>query len=388
VKPSVALVAHGIHDHGGMERACAELLRHAHDDYDFTVVSAELAPELRPLVRRWIRVRVPMRPIPLKFVLFWLRAGWLVKRADVDLVHTVGAIIPNRVDMASIHFCHAGFLRSVGHLAPPSNPPIRKLNTTVAHLLALAAERWSYRLTRLRLLAAVSAGVRDELLAHYPGVDVRITPNGVSIDRFRPDASIRAELRSEIGLAEQPVAVFAGGDWDRKGLCIAIRSLADVRAKGVDLRLWVLGAGDEDRFSAMARRLGVASAVSFFGPRHDLERFFAAGDVFVLPSLYETFSLVGFEAAASGLPVVVTPVHGIGDLVKENGVGIVAERGVASFTEALLRLTLDADLRHRLGQKALKASQNYSWRASVATVIDLYESLLSRQPQSATDKYG
>jgi glycosyltransferase involved in cell wall biosynthesis len=377
VRPMVALVAHGVHDNGGMERACAELVRRARDEFDFTVVSTELATELRPLVRQWIRVRIPMRPIPLKFVLFWLRAGRALKTVEADIVHTVGAIVPNRVDVAAVHFCHAGFLSTQGRLAPPSAPLLRRLNTGMTRALALLAERWCYRPSRLRAFAAVSAGVRGELLTHYPGINVQVTPNGVDVDRFHPDATARVELRHTHGLADEPVAIFVGGDWDRKGLAIGLRALAKVREKGIALRLWVVGRGDRDRFFALARELNVASAVSFLGARYDVERFLAAADMFILPSLYETFSLVGFEAAATGLPVLATRVHGIGDLVRDDDAGILVERNSASLANALERMVQDSDLRRHLGQQALQGSRKYSWNASAASMIRLYRALLS-----------
>jgi glycosyltransferase involved in cell wall biosynthesis/GT2 family glycosyltransferase len=383
-RPTVALVAHDVHDRGGMERVCAEMIRRGTREFDFVVVSATLAPDLRPLVTDWIQVRVPPRPFPLKFVSFWLRAGRRVRSLDVDVVHTVGAIVPNRIDVAAIHFCHAGFISIQGRLAPPATPLIRTANTSVARFLALAAERWCYRPGRVRTFAAVSDGVRTELLRHYPGVKVQVTQNGVDLDRFHPDASARADLRRHTGLTDEPVAVFVGGDWDRKGLAIGIQALAEVRARGIDLRLWVVGAGDRDRFSALAQELGVASAVSFFGTRDDVERFLAAADMFILPSLYETFSLVGFEAAATGLPVVVTSVYGISDLVKDHAAGILVERNAESLASGLVRLVREPDLCRRLGQGALQSAQRYSWKASVAALTDLYQSLLLEDGQSRT----
>jgi glycosyltransferase involved in cell wall biosynthesis len=381
-RPTVALVAHDIHDHGGMERVCAELLRGSAREFDFVAISATLAPNLRPLVTEWIQVRVPPRPFPLKFASFWLRAGRRVRSLDVDVVHTVGAIVPNRVDVSAIHFCHAGFVSSQGRLAPSAAPLFRRANTSLARLLALAAERWCYRPGRVRAFAAVSDGVRKELLRHYPGVEVQVTPNGVDLDRFHPNASARADLRRSIGLADEPVAVFIGGDWDRKGLAVGMQALAEVRGRGIDLRLWVIGAGDQDRFSALAKDLGVESAVSFFGTRDDVERFLAAADVFILPSLYETFSLVGFEAAATGLPVVVTRVHGISDLVKDHAAGILVDRDAKSFADGLVRLAQEPDLRRSLGQGALTGAQRYSWKASTNVLADLYQSLLLEEGQS------
>ena len=106
-----------------------------------------------------------------------------------------------------------------------------------------------------------------------------------------------------------------GGDWSRKGLRAAVEAVATPTRNGVALRLWVVGPGDEPRYRALAGSLGVGDRVAFFGPRADTETYYRAADVFVLPSLYETFSLAAHEAAAAGLPVVGTPVSGVSGLV-------------------------------------------------------------------------
>jgi len=84
----VALVAHDVHDGGGMERALAELIRHAHDEVDFLVISRTLAADLEPLVT-WRRIRVPARPFPLKFLGFYVLGGLATARYRTRrLVHT------------------------------------------------------------------------------------------------------------------------------------------------------------------------------------------------------------------------------------------------------------------------------------------------------------
>lgn len=70
-RPVVVLVAHDIHYEGGMERACAELIRLASPAVRFWVVASSLDPSLEAKVEKWIRVRVPQRPFPLKFGLFF-----------------------------------------------------------------------------------------------------------------------------------------------------------------------------------------------------------------------------------------------------------------------------------------------------------------------------
>ena len=377
--PVVALVANDIHERGGMERACAELIRRGCDKVDFIVVAADLAPELRPLVRRWVYLPVPKRPFPMKFLLFWLLAGRALRRLDVDLVHTVGAILPNRSDVASIHFCHAGFLAATGSLAHPAMPLMRHVNTALSRSLALASERWSYRPSRLRAFAAVSRGVAAEVAHHYPSIPVTVTPNGVDVKRFRPDPEARSALRGAEKVEDGVVALFVGGDWDRKGLRIAIEAVAKVRAGGHDLRLWVVGGGDEARFTALAEQLGVVPFVRFFGPRADTECFYQAADWFLLPSAYETFSLVCFEAASCGLPLIIPPIYGASEIVGLDEGGLLVERAVESVAEALTTLTTDPELRTQLGAMARQRASVYTWQNSVDSVMNLYETLLAER---------
>jgi UDP-glucose:(heptosyl)LPS alpha-1,3-glucosyltransferase len=255
---------------------------------------------------------------------------------------------------------------------------LRRVNTTAAHALALVVERLIYRPARVRRLAAVSNGVLKELHAHYPRVPTRVAPNGVDIERFRPNPETRRDTRTDEDIgADDVVALFVGGDWDHKGLAVAIRALA--RATGdtaAGLWLWVVGKGDARRFRAVARQHGVEKRVRFFGARTDPERFYQAADVFVLPTLYETFSLAAFEAAASGLPVVAPRVSGIDELIGDDEAGIVVERSSEVVAAALSRLAADPDLRKHMGDEARRRASLYTWEHSVDSMLALYRELL------------
>jgi glycosyltransferase involved in cell wall biosynthesis len=359
-----------------MERVFAELIRRLHPEWRVVVIASEMAEDLRPLVE-WRRVRVPRRPFPLRFLLFYLLGSLRVARTRTDLLHTCGAIVANRADVATVHFCHAGFRETTGALAPESARPIRKVNTTVARALALQAERWSYRPGRLRLLAAVSQGVAAELTRHYAAVPVQLTPNGVDVGWFTPDAGTRDQVRRELDLAPGVLVVlFVGGDWERKGLRIAIKAVAAARERGAEVELWVVGRGQEPTFRGVARQAGVANSVRLFGARADVSRFYQAADMFVLPTAYETFSLVAHEAAACALPVVATRVSGVEELIGDDQAGILVDRTPEAMGEALARLAADAALRQSMGSEGRRRTASLTWEQSAATVIGLYEALL------------
>jgi glycosyltransferase involved in cell wall biosynthesis len=370
----VALLAHDVHNEGGMERACLELLERASDRVDFVVISGHVDPRVRTQVD-WRRLPLPARPFPLKFTIFYLLAGLRLLTESVDLVHSVGAVVPNKVDIATVHFCHAGF-RAMGPEFALPNSLLRRTNARISRGLALITEKWSYRADRVRLLAPVSTGVEEEVRRLYPGIDAAVTPNGVDHHRFRPEPEVYRRTRLDLGVdADECVAVFVGGDWDRKGVGVAIAGLAEGVARGVRLSLWVVGPGDRARFEAQATELGVAEHVRFFGRRSDTERFYQAADVCVIPTLYETFCLAAFEAAACALPVVATPVHGVADLIGDDIAGIRVERTPHAVGAALARLAADRGLRTALGARAHQRAARYTWSRSVDSVLACYARL-------------
>ena len=90
-RPTVALVAHGIHDTGGMERSLYELVVRSSERYRFVVLAAELDERIRPLVD-WRRIAVPMRPIPLKLIAFAASAGLRLRGPTLELHERAHAV--------------------------------------------------------------------------------------------------------------------------------------------------------------------------------------------------------------------------------------------------------------------------------------------------------
>jgi glycosyltransferase involved in cell wall biosynthesis len=362
----VAMVAHDVHDDGGMERVMAHLVRHASTSVSIDVISRTLSPQLRPLVR-WHRVSIPSRPFALKFAAFFVLAGLRLRRMRPDVVHTVGAIVPNHADIASVHFSHTAFVADGRRLTPPGLSPVRHFNRALARMTALAAERWVYRPSRVGILAAVSPGIADDMRRFHPGVAVAVTPNGVDLEVFRPSPEERAAVRREYGVDDsETVVLFVGGDWNRKGLDLLIEAVAQLSS---DVRLWVVGPGDTDRFAALA----AGASVDFFGVRRDTSRFYAAADVFALPSLAEAAPLAAYEAAASALPIVATRVHGVTELVgTDEAAGILVDRRAAAIASALERLAVNPQLRRAMGEEARRRAAGYSWEQSAESVVELY----------------
>lgn len=383
-KPRLTLVAHDVGGVGGMERIYGELVQRLAQGWEIHVVSVTLEESLRRLVH-WEQVRIPSRPAALKFALFFVLAGLALGRKRDGIVNTCGAIVPNHVDIISVHHCHAGVFQATGRRSPSGAPLLRRLNTGAAHLLASMAERWSYRNGHVRMLHAGSSGLARELRSHFPGLPVSVVPNGV--DLFCSDVSPleRAAFRRDCGASEDSlVALFLGGDWDRKGLRLAIEAVALARQTGADVRLWVVGKGNANRFRVVAATHGVDRFVNFLGRVPELSPIYRAADLFLLPSGYESFSIPAHEAAAHGLPVLSTAVHGVADLIGADEAGILLGSDPSEWAQALVRLAGDAQLRARLGSEGRRRVSTMGWAETAQGFEVMARALLRSDRYSPT----
>jgi glycosyltransferase involved in cell wall biosynthesis len=235
------------------------------------------------------------------------------------------------------------------------------------------------------MLGAECASGKRTLERHFPGIDVGVVPTPIDTARFRPDAAAREEVRraEDVGRHET-VALFVGRDWELKGLSVAIQALAEEAQLGPGrTRLWVLGAGNVGKYEAVAAQAGVASRVRFLGFRDDVERFYQAADMLVLPTMCEMFGRAAYEAAACGLPVIGTLVDGISELVGDGESGLLVKRDARSVGRALARLAADPELRGRLGEEGRRRSLECTVERSVQALLGAYERLLAEVPPAA-----
>jgi glycosyltransferase involved in cell wall biosynthesis len=182
----------------------------------------------------------------------------------------------------------------------------------------------------------------------------RVVGNGTDLRRFGPDPVARARLRAEWGIEHDTLVVGGVGRLvAEKGLvelAAAARTLHDRFDDQVTV-VWV-GPDDPDKPDALS---DLAESVRLLGARTDMPAVYNAFDVFVLPSYREGFSRSGMEAAATGLPLVLSDIRGCREVGRhEREALLVAAGDEAALAEAILRLVEDPELRERLGTAARK----------------------------------
>jgi glycosyltransferase involved in cell wall biosynthesis len=376
----IILIAYEVSPTGGMSRAAHALVsllleRGAQVTVVARICEVPSAPNLR-----WIRVPLPKRPASIATPLFFLLGPIAVWRAGSGLRISEGPTVGSRVDILRLHFLHRGYSERPTSRQRTRDTIAYRTNALLASVLGRLWERWCLRPRRVRAVVAVSSGLAEELERYFPALEerVEVIPNSVDLETFRPDQKMRTEVRKRLGIAESvPVAVFVGGTWERKGLRFAIDSVAALP----DWQLIVVGQGDREAYALIADQAGAGGRVHFTGMVRQTAPYYAAADAFVFPTHYEALSLVTLEAAAAGLPLLVTRVSGADEIVREDENGWFIERDPQTITPRLKALSEDPELGRRLGDAARAAVAPFS----PERVAQRYKGLLadlSRSSQS------
>ena len=142
----------------------------------------------------------------------------------------------------------------------------------------------------------------------FRGLDYRVIMNGVDFDKCSFSSSERVKIRESFGIAEDTFVIgHVGRNSEAKNYPFIISLFADFQKKRPESRLLLIGDVKDCRdIREMVREKGIEDKVVFTGMLSDLQRYYSAMDVFILPSLYEGVSVSMIEAQVSGLECVVS----------------------------------------------------------------------------------
>ena len=319
-------------------------------------------------------------------------------RALLELRREIAALRP-----AIVH-THTSKAGALGRLAAAlanrrAAKPAVIIHTPHGHLLYGyygPLKTWLFRLAEVFLskftdhFVALTPGEMRESAAAGIGKSGqwKVVHSGVD---FRPPA-VPAH-KADLGIAADEVTVGTVARLEPvKGVEYLIRSVAllDARLPALRLKLLIIGGGElETKLRDLAGRLGIRDRVIFTGFRSDAAALMAALDIYVQPSLNEAMGRAPLEAQAQGLPVVVSRVCGLPDIISEEETGLAVAPGDAgALASALERLILSPKLRARLGAaaKAWAAAPDgtgfprFGAESMNAQLLALYAAVLSGTP--------
>jgi len=361
----------------GTERALAETMERLVSVYgcevhlysqrveDVTVVSPAQHVDSTSCAIIWHPVPSLPGPHLLRF-LFWLAANKLCRLRDrwlrgirFDAVFSPGI---NATD-ANLVLVHAVFHRLKELQDSRTSSGLRALHRSLYYQLLCALESRVYRQKNVRL-AAVSQHAANQLSQYFGRQDVATVPNGVDLSHFSPSARIRrrAQARQTLCCPEGvPLLLLVGNDLRNKGLPTLLQALAQCR--DLPWHLGVVGSDSCGDYLVEIEQRQLQGRVTFAGETADILTYYAAADIYVAPSLEDSFNLPALEAMACGLPIILSSSAGMSDYLKDGVDGLVLRnpQDANELAAALHRSLADPSLRATIGANATQTAAYFSW---------------------------
>lgn len=249
---------------------------------------------------------------------------------------------------------------------------------------------WCY--SRADLFVGVSPRLQQLYCASgLPGEKFWLIPNGVDLGRFRPgDQRERQALRRELGLPEElTLILFVGFFSHEKRPDVLFKSWTrmvsgDLPSTGLVFvgatrsRYYEVDSGLAQNIRSEAQHLGVEKHVVFVEVTLEIEKYYRAANVFVLPSSREGLPNALLEGMATGLPCIASRIHGVTDVVIDHGVNgfLVPPGDVGALENALRSLLQDPTFAQELGSRArATVEEGYSIARTAGSYLEAYQRL-------------
>ncbi|MFQ5398656.1 MAG: glycosyltransferase [Anaerolineae bacterium] len=312
-----------------------------------------------------------------------------------------------RYDIIHSHYWLSGLvaekLRAAWAASDSLPVPIVHMFHTLGHMKNRIAEREADRVPQARLDGETRVlQIADRIVAATPaeeaqlhwlyGADmskVVIVPPGVDRERFQPIPKSVAKQR--IGIPEDHRNIlFAGRIEPLKGIETLLRAMALIQKRHpavVDNVCVAIIGGDPwadtpdaemARLQELRQQLDIHDLVTFVGAKDQnmLPNYYAAAEMVIMPSHYESFGMVALEAMAMGTPVIASEVGGLAFLVRDGINGYhVPSRDPEALAERIYELLTNEECRVVLGRQALTHAQQYDWAIIANRLLRVYASL-------------
>jgi len=300
---------------------------------------------------------------------------------DREIVSLLRALIRReRIDLVHAHMYHANLYGRLAAFREGVPAVISVHNTYVrSKILRRVLNWWLGR--RTPFILAGSEAIRDDIARYdrVPPEKIRVVPYGVDVEKFNCALS-REEAREKLGLPGDRYLVGTVGRLEeQKGQKYLIDAAGRLCREERRVTLEIVGSGrEEDRLRDQAVQEGIGDSVLFLGTRRDLPELFRAMDVFAFPSLWEGFPIALLSAMAAGLPVIVTPVGGVPEVVEDGINGLIVPAGdPVALAEAIRKAHENPVGTSGLGRAAAATIRDkYSHRTTARRIMEIYEQVL------------
>lgn len=380
----IALVIYQYSDsRGGVERYVSDLskglLANGHEIHIFAHQVDEVPQSLSK--DRLVFHHVPIALssyAPFRLISFAHNSSKMLHKERFDIIQGFG-----RTCFQDIYRfgggCHWEYLKhthpsmesAFGRILQSLNPR----NQAVLYLEKRAFQKGNYK-----KIICISKFIQREIQKYYsvPEEAIEVIYNGIDPERFSPlnKEKYRKNTRQALDIKDNEIIVlFVGSGFQRKGLRYAVEALG-LLPKEWPVRLLVIGKGNVKAYRRLAIKVGVGSKVLFAGLSSYIEQYYAASDIFLLPTLYEAFGTVCLEAMASELPIIVSQKAGASEILT-HGIDAFIIQDPHDPSEIAQRLTFFQDeiCRANMGKAARLTALKYTFQHNLNRTLQIYKTI-------------
>jgi len=209
---------------------------------------------------------------------------------------------------------------------------------------------------------------------------IEIVPLGNDFCETQHVDLIKEQARKELKIStNETTFLFVGQLIWEKNIRMILESLALI--KDIPFKMFFVGIGyAAEDLKQLVSKMGLSDKIEFIGlitDRDRLKQFYAAADLFLFPSTYDTWALVVREAAALRTPSVLVQESNVARIITDNVNGFLVENSIESLATCLRRLISNPELVKQVGINASK-SITRSWESVTDEVLDRYNHLMKR----------
>ncbi len=218
-----------------------------------------------------------------------------------------------------------------------------------------------------------------KFIKKYGGEDKKIVnlPNGVDNLFFKRIKDNDFKKKHKI---KKPIVLFFGRISFTKGADKFVEISKSVLKKYPDIATFVIRGPDEGILKDVKKMISGEKKIVYLEPtrdRQEIAKMYQSADVFVMPSYREGLPLTLFEAMASGLPIIATPVNGIPYEMKEPENGFLVPYGDnEKFADKIIKFLENKKLRVKIRKNNIKKSQKYKWDSIARKTEELYKNII------------
>ena len=381
---------HGQHQIGFLPQAVTGPLHQIDDKAGTDTVVDDVLYTRTPIVgrlaRRSLQGRWPLLREASVVRLLRRRIVELVERGQFDVVH---AHSPALCGLAALQAARAINLPVVYEIRAFWEDAAVDQKRTHAQALRYRATRAleDHVISGVDAVVGIATHILEDLHARgVPPEKLFHVSNGVDGDRFSPQPR-NARLAAELGLEGSTVFGFAGSLYHYEGISWLVRALAELRRRGVTVKLLVLGEGED--LPAIRTALRETASEEFVlapgrVPHDQMQRYYSIIDVLVYPRRSNRLTelvtpLKPLEAMAQSKAVLASGVGGIRELVEHEKTGLLFKpEDIDDFCAQATRLVQQSELRRRLGEQGRETIlRERDWKVLARRYQDVYDYALA-----------